>query len=68
MQDNEGQGDFCRTISTLNEGPCRKIKKKNTKIQENTVWRIQGTSTYTYKKTKVTSIAMKLYSEQRQPR
>ena len=33
MQDNEGQGDFCRTISTLNEGPCRKIKKKTPKYR-----------------------------------
>ena len=37
MQDNEGQGGFCRTISTLNEGPCRKIKKKHQNTGEYSV-------------------------------
>ena len=68
MQDNEGQGDFCRTISTLNEGPCRKIKKKTPKYRRIQCGEYRVPVHTHIKKTKVTSIAMKLYSEQRQPR
>ena len=60
MHDNEEHfWGFCRTILTLNEGQCRTISRK--KITKNTgEYRVPVDAPI--KKTKVTSIAMTLYS------